>query len=127
MTREEWRPVVGFEGFYEVSDRGRVRSVAKVLPFMSKKGNWHTRRTKARVIAQNNINSGYLIVHLYKNNKRTPRTVHSLMAAAFFGPRPPKHDVAHNDGNRRRNVLSNLRYATRSENLLDGRRGYPHA
>lgn len=119
---EEWRPVRGFEGRYEVSSLGNVRSLAKVLPFRSKRGRWFTRRTKTAPIAKNLMNAGYHVVHLYRDDVRTVRTVHSVVAEAFIGPRPEGHDVAHWNGERLDNRAANLRYATRSENHMDKRR-----
>lgn len=118
---EEWRPVPGFEGQYEVSSGGRVRSCARRLPFLSKRGQWCVRVTAPRLLAVQRINSGYAVVHLHHENIRRARTVHSLVAAAFIGPRPKGYDVAHRDGDRQHNAVSNLRYATRSENHADKR------
>ena len=118
---ERWKPVVGFEGLYEVSSLGNVRSLAKVLPFRSKHGRWFTRQTKTALISKNLMNAGYHIVHLYRGDVRTVRTVHSVVAA-FLGPRPAGLDVAHWNGQKLDNRVENLRYATRSENHLDKRR-----
>lgn len=122
MKREEWRPVADFEGLYEVSSLGNVRSVSRDLPFKSKKGGWFTRRTRTRLLAKNRMNAGYHIVHLYRDDERTVRTVHSVVAAAFIGPRPAGLDVDHRNGLRMDNRAANLRYLTRSENCLDGKR-----
>ena len=119
---EEWRPAVGFEDYYEVSDQGRVRSRARAVRMKSKAGVWSERPIQSRVIAQQALPAGYLLVHLSVKGARTSHTVHSLVAAAFIGPRPPKADVAHNDGNPANNVPSNLRYATRTENHADKKR-----
>lgn len=64
--------------------------------------------------------TGYLYCELAKQGQiRKNRTVHSLVAEAFIGPRPPGCEVAHKDGSRTNNFLSNLRYATYSENNAD--------
>lgn len=101
MTAEEWRPIVGAEVGYEVSSFGRVRSLRKVLrPGMG--------RPK------------YLgVVIKMSSGKAVHRRVHVLVAEAFIGPRPLKHDVAHNDGCATNNCSENLRYATRKENMAD--------
>lgn len=122
MTREEWRPISDFDGLYEVSSLGNVRSVSRLLPFMSKKGNWFVRRTQTKLLAKNSMNAGYHIVHLYRDDARTVRTVHSVVAAAFIGPRPAGLDVDHRNGKRQDNRAENLRYLTRSENCLAGKR-----
>jgi hypothetical protein len=107
---------------YEVSSLGNIRSVSRFLRFKSKNGNWFMRRAKTRSLAKNMMNAGYHIVHLYRGDRRTVKTVHSVVAAAFIGPRPEKHDVAHGNGDRLDNRAENLRYATRSENHFDKRR-----
>lgn len=117
-----WRAIPGFEQFYEVSDRGDVRACERSVRFLSKKGKPHFRQKRQRLVRAQVINSGYLVVHLNKDWKRTPRTVHSLVAAAFFGPRPRGYDVAHWNGNKLDNRATNLRYATRSENHRDKKR-----
>lgn len=117
---EAWLPVAGFED-YLVSSKGRVKSRARRIRFLSKKGREFFRLTLDKIISQQKQNCGYLIVHLYKNNTRTAKTVHTLVARAFLGVRPRNYDVCHNDGNRLNNSVGNLRYATRSENLRDMR------
>jgi hypothetical protein len=101
--REEWRWVVGFEGLYEISSRGRARSHHK----------------GPRLMALSPHTGGYLMLHLYRDGARTPMTVHRAVLEAFVGPRPPGQHACHLDGDRRNNVLANLRYATPSENAAD--------
>ena len=59
----------------------------------------------------------YLAVSIHDGAAKKTRTVHSLVAEAFLGSRPPRMDVMHLDGNRQNNVVANLRYGTRKENL----------
>lgn len=96
---ERWRPVVGFEGRYDVSNRGRVYS-------------WVTERVLRPGIASN----GYPTVALGRGKTKT---VHSLVAAAFIGPCPPGMEVRHRDGNRRNPRATNLEYGTRADNIRD--------
>lgn len=113
---ERWRPVVGYEGRYEVSDLGRVRSSlpCRGLPV-------------PRLLRSNPNAEGYLCVSLYQegSSQRTSR-VHRLVAAAFLGPCPPGQEVRHRDGDRRNPVLTNLAYGTQSENTLDSVRHGTH-
>jgi hypothetical protein len=97
-----WKPVVGWEGRYEVSDEGQVRNA----------------RT-GRVLALEINPAGYPFVRLYANNERTGYTVHRLVADAFIGPRPPGMHTCHTDGDPRNNTLANLRYDTQSGNEQD--------
>lgn len=117
-SAERWLPVPGWEGLYEVSDLGRVKSL----------GRWYVRRSDGarrwhheRVLTPSADNMGYPRVCLYAGGKETRYhvRVHALLMAAFVGPRPQGLDVCHRDGDKRNNVLSNLRYDTRSENKRD--------
>ena len=104
LQAEIWKPIPGFEGLYEVSDFGRVRSAYRKPTF------------KGRVRSPNLTVKGYLSVVLYKEGKReSPIGIHRLVAWAFLGPQPAKIVVNHLDGNPRNNRLSNLEYCTRKE------------
>jgi hypothetical protein len=113
---EEWRPVPGYEGRYEVSNHGRVRSW--LVP-----GYIGRRRPEPRLINPTPWKSGHCFVSLGFDGKARKIGVHELVLFAFVGPRPtPKHQGAHWDGNPGHNHLSNLRWATPSENNEDKRR-----
>lgn len=116
---EIWKPVLGFEGNYEVSSLGRVRAVERKVWFTSKTGGRHLRTKRPKIMAQRDNGTGYLLVWLNHDDNKKAKTVHSLVAEAFIGPRPPKHDVCHNDGNRTNNRADNLRWDTRSNNHRD--------
>ena len=106
---ERWLPVPGYEGRYDVSDLGRGRS-------------WVSpgRRTQPRILKSSPTSAGYLAVSLTRGDgRKTTRTIHSLVAAAFLGPRPAGQEVRHLDGNPLNNTLGNLAYGTRSENRQD--------
>lgn len=114
---EEWRPIPRLPG-YEVSDLGRIRSLDRVV--LCK--NTGPRRVAGRLMKLGANRRGYRSVHLYLEGRRIPREVHTLVALAFIGPRPPGKGIAHWDGNPGNNRLSNLRYATQAENIEDSRR-----
>ena len=104
---EIWKDVVGYEGMYQVSDRGRARRISKGP------GTYPGRLLKPYTDAY-----GYLRVDLRCNGKRKNATVHRLVAEAFLGPAPsPKHEVNHKNGDRVDNRVENLEWVTRSENL----------
>ena len=110
MTSEAWRQVFGFEGLYEVSDQGRVRSVDRV----DRLG----RPRIGRVLAQRVDNTGYLRVQLHRDGVRVFRHVHRTVMEAFEGPRPTAH-ACHNDGDVTNNARANLRWDTPSGNMRD--------
>ena len=109
---EEWRPVAGYIGVYEISDQGRVRS--------------HQRRgcgkrgalLKPRLTGHRPSNY-YFTVKLYREGSFTRRPVHHLVAEAFIGPRPDGMVVRHGPQGALNNSLTNLSYGTPSENTMD--------
>lgn len=109
---ERWLPVPGWEGSYEVSDHGRVRSVDRVTINGS--------RWKGRVLKPAPHRSGHQRVVLISGKVRKNRFVHELVLLAFVGPRPiPEMDSCHGDGNPMNNRLGNLRWDTKRNNQLD--------
>lgn len=103
----QWRPIGGFEGYYEVSSDGQVRSA------MRRKG------SKGGVLKAGTTKAGYKLVSLWRDGRGLSCNVHRLVAAAFLGPCPPGMEVRHMDGDPANNVATNLRYGTSSENNLD--------
>lgn len=104
---EKWLPVPEFEGYYEVSNLGRIKSLHayhKLEPGQIKKLSLHT--------------GGYLSAKLYNGTKKLySRYVHRLVAIAFIGDPPnEKSQVNHKDGIKTNNVVSNLEWVSRSEN-----------
>lgn len=114
---ELWKDISGFEGRYQVSDLGRVKSLPFMQRYLLRDGREAFRRTSERVLSTQRINSGYLIVHLYIENQRSALTVHSLVAKAFL-PGPSGETVNHRNGVKTDNRAANLEWATYSENHL---------
>lgn len=114
MAEEIWKPVVGYEGSYEVSDLGRVRSLDRVV--VTRRG---PRRYRGRLLKLTYPGAGYPAVQLLKVGVARTGLVHHLVLAAFVGPRPPGMEACHYDDDKTNGQLSNLRYASRSENTLD--------
>lgn len=112
-VNETWKPAHGYEGLYEVSDFGRVRSVRH------RDTSRHFLRFIGGKTLKPILNSGYYGVNLYINGKAKLRKIHVLVLEAFIGPRPPGLFACHNDGNALNNHLSNLRWDTPSANIAD--------
>lgn len=100
---EEWRDVVGYEGLYQVSNTGKVRSMN------------YRRSGAARDLVQT-LTNGYPIVCLSASGKQKNHTVHTLVAAAFLGNRPDGYEVNHINAVKNDNRIENLEYVTPSEN-----------
>lgn len=115
---EIWKPVVGYEGLYEVSNFGSVRSLPRVVHQKNRHGTHTDRHWPGQVLTQAVDRTGRLVVTLC-DRKSWRISVHRLVASAFIGPCPAGKQVAHGDGNPKNNRLSNLRYATPAENQAD--------
>ncbi len=112
---ERWRAIPGWEGFYEVSDKGRVRSVERIVPH----GKVGTVRIRSRVLKQGAHRAGHLWVELCGPQGSGTRQVHQLVLEAFVGPKPEGMLTCHGDGNPQNNHLSNLRWGTQTDNMRD--------
>lgn len=110
---EEWKSIVGYEGFYEVSNTGIVRSVERDVIYKDGR----IRRVKSRVMSQSLNSDGYMTVHLSRdgNSKRHP--VHKLVAIAFVDGYVKGLEVDHIDADRTNNISSNLQWVTHEENI----------
>lgn len=116
LVDELWRPVVGYDGWYEVSTRGGVRSVDRVVVASNGK-----RRAYPGVeLAQRTMPAkGYRTVGLKRNGTEKRALVHRLVLESFVGPAPAGHECCHEDGDPGNNSLGNLRWDTKSANVRD--------
>lgn len=118
---ENWLPIAGYEGLYEVSDLGRVRSLVR-----------RNNRWKPGVLKPRKDRRGYLHVRLYKDGKVKDMSVHRLVAEAFI-PNPLNLEtVNHKDENKQNNagsnlewmsVADNINYGTRNRRIAEARKG----
>lgn len=104
----EWRDIPGWEGLYQVSTDGQVKSLPR-----------KRRRSELIVSQQRHPESGKWSVMLWNGKQVTNMRVHNLVLMAFIGPRPPGMFGLHRDDNPDNNQLLNLRWGTRSENSYD--------
>lgn len=113
---EIWLPVVGYEGLYEVSSHGRIRSITKQVWQKSKYGKLMLNTFPGRIRKPGIGMGGYLHIPIYKNNKPKGTTVHRLVCEAFHRRPDNKTYVNHRDGNKLNNRADNLEWCTASEN-----------
>jgi len=111
---ERWLPVDGFEGIYEVSSVGRVRSIERVDTAGNKR--------RAKILLPTSIPKGYLKVSLWRSNQRSERYVHRLVAGAFIGNPAGLLQVNHVDGDPANNAASNLEWVSNAGNQQHARR-----
>lgn len=112
MLEQQWKPVVGFEGKYEVSPVGLIRSLSRYRPDYY-----------LRVMKPWTQNKGYKYLTLIdKNNRRHAVGIHRAVLDAFVGPCPDGMQCAHYDGDPSNNRVDNLRWATSKDNHRDRRR-----
>lgn len=115
---EKWRDVPDFEGAYEVSNRGRVRSIERIGA--------HGQGVGGRVLRPANTSSGYPAVQLSNGGSAKTLNVHSLVLRAFRGDPAEGQVCRHLDGDRGNNNLWNLQWGTQSENQHDSVRHGTH-
>ena len=115
MLTEVWKDIPDFEGSYQVSNMGRVRSVDSVVTF----SDGRVRKYKGKVLKPYINNTGYEQVMLYDDNGYNLKRVHRLLLETF---KPHINmndlDVNHIDGNKLNNHLTNLEWLTRRDNIL---------
>lgn len=117
-SEEIWKDIPGYEGKYQASNMGRIKSLSRKVPVKSRSGTWSTRTVQELILKPGKYcKSGHLSVVL---GKRTPgKPVHQLILKTFVGPSCPGMEVLHKNGDPTDNRLENLHYGTRTENILD--------
>lgn len=103
MMNEIWKPVVGYEGLYEVSNLGNIRRI------------WRYGKPWVHTLKSKTTRDGYLEATLTKNSKAKSIRTHRIVAMAFLG-HPDGKEVNHIDGNKKNNSVENLEWVTPSEN-----------
>lgn len=119
LITEIWKDIPGYEGEYQASNLGRIKSLSrKVLSKNHYTGLPFYRTTAERILKPGKYcKSGHLSVVLRRGSQGLP--VHQLIMKTFVGEPPVGKEVCHNNGNPADNRLSNLRYDTRTENIID--------
>lgn len=115
---EIWKDIPGYEGKYQASTHGRIRSLTRDITQLSRYGTYFTRTIKGRVLRPAcSKDNPHLFVAL--GHGQNGSQVHQLVAKTFLGPQPPATDVRHLNGDPQDNRPENLCYGSRTENILD--------
>lgn len=113
MANEIWKDIEGYEGLYQVSTYGNIKSLPKV-----RRNGTGTYIQKEKLLKPSNTSTGYKKVELCKDGKRKSFKVHRLVAIAFIPNPDNKPEVNHIDGNKINNNIDNLEWVTSSENSV---------
>lgn len=118
---EQWRGVPGYEGYYEVSDQGRVKSLDRKINVKTGK-----RALKEKILRPSELSNGYYIVGLSRNGRSTTKYVHKLVAEAFLDHVPCKYKeiVDHINHDKKDNRVDNLRVVSPRENASNTSKKY---
>lgn len=108
---ETWKSIKGYEGYYEISDKGRVKSLTRKVMFGER-----VKFTKETILKEINNGRDYMYVTLSCNNKKTKKYIHRLVAGEFLPNEFNKPEVNHKNGIKKDNNISNLEWVTSSEN-----------
>lgn len=108
MNKEKWKWIDGWEGDYEVSNQGRVRS-------------YKLDKDNGKIITGGSDFNGYFRVMLHNNGSFCRKSVHSLVATAFICEKPEGLEINHIDGDKRNNNSSNLEYLSHKDNMAHAR------
>ena len=114
MSEEIWKPIQGYEGYYEISSHGNVKSLDRTIK--SKTG-W-TRFCPKRKMTAREAGKGYLIVGLSKNGITSSVSIHRATLSVFRGSCPEGCEGSHIDGDKTNNRIDNLLWETHKENML---------
>ena len=113
MMQEVWKDIKGMEGCYQISNKGRVKALERVV-LRSVNGNIHI---KEHIVKGSKDTKGYLQLDARVDGKRIVKLIHRLVAEAFIDNPNKYEQVNHKDGNKLNNDVSNLEWVTATENI----------
>lgn len=117
---EIWKDVQGYEGYYQISSLGRVKSIGRLVVYKSDQSGCAYKRIREKILKPYRQPSGHLYVNLCKDSIRTRHFVHRLVLTAFVGERPEGFGSRHYpDNDPSNNKISNLQWADHHTNQLD--------
>lgn len=118
LFEEIWRPIIGYEELYEVSNFGRVRSLDKRVRMISRSGNESFRIVKGKVLTPQVRKDGYVMIVLYRDTKPEGKLIHHLVYEAFVDLYIKGLVVDHIDKDRANNRLDNIQQITQRKNVI---------
>lgn len=120
LKDEIWKDVIGYEGFYQISNIGRIRTCTRVVHYQLLSGNVKplTFVGRVKIPALNKMHKR-LFTALYKDGTMKQKYIHQLVLENFVGPCPENMQACHNDGNAFNNRVENLRWDTCKNNHAD--------
>ena len=107
---EIWKDIKGYEGLYQISNLGRVKSISRKINTF-----YGYRKTKEKILKSSYDKDGYLKITITNNWKHKTHKIHRLVAEAFIPNPDNKPTINHIDGNKLNNSIDNLEWATRKE------------
>lgn len=116
---EIWKPIPNYEGLYEISNLGRVKSLERTCKHCGPRVHKHTRIVKERMIKFTINHKGYYLVRLYKDGVQATFAVARLVAKIFIPNPDNKPQVDHIDNDKTNNRIDNLRWVTNHENMTN--------
>jgi hypothetical protein len=116
MEDEVWKDIEGYEGFYQVSDKGRIKSLDRIV--ISGYGKPH--RLKGKILKAQTHHCGYLEITLHKDGKKNTHKVHRLVAEAFIQNIDNLKEVNHKNEDKTDNQVENLEWCNRTYNINYG-------
>lgn len=113
MIHQIWKPIKGYNGFYQVSNTGLVRSLNRTIKF----SDGRKRKLKGKMMSPKYKPDGYTYVTLSRNGKHSHHYIHRLVAAAFLPNAGNLPEVNHLSGNKADNSVRNLEWCTHQQNV----------
>ena len=114
---EKWKDIEGYEGLYQVSNLGRIKSLERECHFKNRWGQDAVRHIDEMIMKQKVKFNGYLTICLSNGKTRKHILVHRLVAKAFIPNPENKPQIDHINGDKQLNIVTNLRWVTAEENI----------